>query len=219
MSPRGLASSLGEVAAEAFVEVVQRIDPDRLVVEGSDAGTGPCVRAQRLTELVAVLLRDAEQICDGQRRKGFGVLSEKLAATVADEFVELLVREGPQILLVLLQAFGSEEPAEQGAGLRVVGRIHRDDVLEDRELVTVRFDLCGDVVTFGGDERQGRERAADRVDRRERVGVLEGLHDLLVAGDDHHAVVRFAEDRVPVPQVIEVPERILRDLSVGEVVD
>lgn len=85
----------------------------------------------------------------------------------------------------------------------MLGRVHDDHVLEDRELVAMRLDLLTDVVAFRG-ERQRRERTTDRVDRGKRIDVFEGRLHLLVPGDGHDPVVRFAEHRSLVAQVIPV---------------
>jgi hypothetical protein len=99
----------------------------------------------------------------------------------------------------------------------VLRRVHDDHVLEDRELMAVLFDEFADVIALGG-ERQRWERPADRVDRRERVDVLERSLHLLIAGDRHHAVVRLTNYRPLAAQVIPIGVGILGDLGVGEVI-
>ena len=68
--------------------------------------------AQVAADLGAILFGDAKQIRDGQRRKGFAVFAEELAAAVGDELVELAVCETPDVVLVLLQAARSQQAAQ-----------------------------------------------------------------------------------------------------------
>ena len=94
------------------------------------------------------------------------------------------------------------------------GRVHDYHVLKDRELVAMCFDLVADVVAFRG-ERQRRERAADRVDRGERIDIFERGLDLLVAGHGHDAVMRLAKHWALAAQVIPVFVGVLGDVGVA----
>jgi hypothetical protein len=98
------------------------------------------------------------------------------------------------------------------------GRIHDNHVLVDREHVAMRLDLSGDVVALGL-EWQRRERPTNRIARGEGVGVFEGRHDLGIARDGNHAVVRFPKDGPVAAQVFEVLVGILRDGLIGEIVN
>ena len=144
------------------------LQSDGFTVECTDPVASGALRRRVRPELGAVLLGHAEQVGDRQGGERLGVLGEEFALPVADELVELVIDQLPHVVLVLLEPPRRQQPAQQRAGLLVRRRIHDHHVLEDRELVAMRFDLLADVVTVGF-ERQRRERAADRVDRRERV--------------------------------------------------
>ena len=119
---------------------------------------------------------------------GLPYSAEELATTVADELVELLSASVPDVVLVLLEAARRQQPARAATVPSRVRRVHDHHVLEDGELVAMRFDEVADVVAVGC-ERQRREGSADGVDGGERVDVLERRHDLRVTRDGDDAVV------------------------------
>jgi hypothetical protein len=137
---------------------------------------------------------------------------------IGDELVELAINQLPHEVLVFFESLRRQQTAQQSSRVCVRRRVHDDQVLVDREHVAVRLDLSGDVVTLGL-ERQRREGSTDRIDRRERVGVLERRHHLGVAGDCDHAMVRLPNDRALIAQVVEVLVRVLCDGSIREIVD
>ena len=108
-----------------------------------------------------VFLGDAEQVGDHQSGEGLGVFSDELALARAEELLELAVGEVPHELLVLFQPTRCQQPAQDRPRAGVVRRIHRDHVLEHRELAAVGVDLGGEVVAFGL-EGQRREWPAER---------------------------------------------------------
>jgi hypothetical protein len=55
-----------------------------------------------MSYLGAIVLGDPEQVRDRQGREGLAVLTQKLALTSSDEFVELFVGETPDVILVFL---------------------------------------------------------------------------------------------------------------------
>ena len=97
-------------------------------------------------------------------------------------------------------------------------RIHRDHVLEHRDLGAVLLELRADVVALGR-ERHRRERARHGDAGRVVLGVLVDGVGRLPAGDGQHAVVDRAAHRVLGAQVVEVGVRVGDERRVGEVVD
>ena len=129
-----------------------------------------------------------------------------------------MINQLPHEVFVLLEPLRRQQLGQQGPRACVGRRIHDDQVFVDREQVAVRLDQLGDVVTLGL-ERQRRERAADRIDRREGVGVFEGRHHLGVAGHGDHAVMRLLKHRSLTAQIVEVLIGVLCDGLIGEIVD
>ena len=160
----------------------------------------------------------AEQVGDDEHGEGLRVRADELAPAVADELVELLVGEAPHELLVVLQPLRRDQPHQQRAFLRVLGRVHRDHVLVHRQLVAVAIDDLADVVALER-HRERRERADHRVARRERVDVAVDLGRLVVAGHRDHAVMGERLHRALRAQVLEVRIRVLDERLVHEEVD
>ena len=164
-----------------------------------------------------VLLGDAEQIGDDQHGERLGVGPDELAAPVGEELVELLVGEAPHERLVVLQPLRRDQPHQERSLPGVVGRVHRDHVLEHRQVVAVGVDDLAHVVALQRD-REGGEGADHGVARGERVGVAVDLAGLLVAGHGHHPEVGQRQDRALLAQLLEVRVRVLHQRLVVEVV-
>ena len=74
-------------------------------------------------KLLVVLLGHSEEIGDHQQGVRAGVLTDKLALAPGMEAVDLVVGQPSQRLLVLLEAFRCDQPHQEPALGRVLGRI------------------------------------------------------------------------------------------------
>ena len=136
-----------------------------------------------------------------------------------DELVDLAVGESPHELLVLLQPLGRELAHDQVPVIAVDGRIHRGELVAERQFVAVLVDQLAHVVVAVQRNGKSRERPRHRVARREGVGV--GVHGarLVVPGDHVDALLRFAAYRALGSQPVEVRVRVVDELVATEEVD
>ena len=134
------------------------------------------------------------------------------------ELVELAVGELPHERFVLLEALRRDQPHQQRPMIGVRRGVEGHQVLVHRQLVAVLLDERADVVARGLDRKPG-ERTGHRVARRERRGVVVHGDGLVVARDRNHAVVRLADHRSRLAQVLEVRVRVGDEGLVREEVD
>ncbi len=100
----------------------------------------------------------------------------------------------------------------------VDGRVERQQLIAERQLVAVLFDERADVVAREGHGKPG-ERPGGGVARRERVGVVVHRDRFVVPGHHHHAVVPLALHRALRAQPFEVRVRVGDALVAAEEVD
>jgi hypothetical protein len=135
-----------------------------------------------------ILLRDAEEVDDDQRREGLAVLAERLELALVDELVDLPVGEPLHERLVLAHAPRREQPHDEPSVVLMRRRVLGHHVLAQRQLAAVLRDELVDVVTLRRD-REPREGSRDGVARREGLPVPEHFRRLVVPGDRDHTVV------------------------------
>ena len=206
-----------DVAREPVVEPPERVHL-HLALLGDTELAGGAEQAEPLAEPLMIGLRHPEEVGDDEHGERLRVRVDELAAAAAREFVELPIGQAPHERLVLLEPHRRQQPHQQGALARVIGRVHRHHVLAHRELVPIAVDDVAHVVTL---ERDGelREGTDHRVARRERREVAIDLGRLLPPGDRHHAVMGRRHHRALRAQVVEVRVRVLQQGLVGEEVD
>ncbi len=165
-----------------------------------------------------VLFGHAEEVGDDQHGVGLGVLAHELALPPGVEPVDPVVGQSPQGLLVLLEALRGDQPHEQTALGRVLGRIERRKLIAEGEVVAVGLDDLGDVVALEWDGELG-EGPDGRIAVRERDLVVIDLHGLVVAGHHVDVVVRLLHDRALSAQVLEVGVGVVDEVPGKEEVD
>ena len=106
-----------------------------------------------------VLLRDAEEVGNDEQRERVGVVADELALAPCDELVDLAVGQPPYEVLVLLQPLRRELAHEQVPVVTVLGRVHRDDLVAEGQLVAVLLNQLADVVATLERNGKARERA------------------------------------------------------------
>ncbi len=175
-------------------------------------------RASASLKFLMFLFRDTEEVGDDEEGERVGVVPDELALTAIDPLVDLPVGEPPHEFLVLLQPFRGELPHEQMPVVTMLGRVHRGDLVAERQLVAVFLDDLAHVVALERDRKPG-ERTAHRIARRERVGVGVDGARLLVAGDHVDTVLRLTVDGTLGPQPVEIGIGVGDELVPAEEVD
>ncbi len=216
-SSRGCAPAVLDVLREPVVEPAERVQLRVAGVVAPDH-SGVTAQAEELAEPFVILFGNTEQVGHDEHRERLRVRADELAPPVGDELIELAVGEAPHELLVVLEPLRSDQPHEQRAFLRVIGRVHRDHVLVHRQLIAVAIDQAADVVPLERHRERG-ERSDHRVARGEGVDVAVDLARLVVAGHRDHAVMGERLHRAGGPQLLEVGIRILDERLVAEEVD
>ena len=209
-----LAPAVFDVLGEPLVEPGQGVLPRAAFLAGADLARGPA-QPEALPEALVVLLGHAEQVGHHQHGERLGVGGDELAPAVAEELVKLLVGQSPHERLVVLQPLGGDQPHQQAPLPGVVGGVHGDHVLVHRQLVPVAIDDGADVVALQGD-REGGERADDRVARREGLVVPVHIGGLVVPGHRHHPEVGQRQDRAFGAERLEVGVGVLDQRLVEE---
>ena len=132
--------------------------------------------------------------------------------------VDLPICELPHELLVLLQALRGELSHDQVPVVVVLGRVHRGELIAERQFVTVLLDQLAHIVAALELNRKAGERTGYRVARRERVGIGVDGAGLFISGD--HVDAWFGcGDRALSPQPIEVRVRVGDQLVASEEID
>ena len=205
-----------DVAGEPGVEELQRTMAHRLA-RASDSAPGP-PRPELGPECLVICFGDSEQIGDDEQRERARELADELALAVGDELVDLTIGEAPHEVLVLAQTLRRDEAHQQPAVRGVDRRVECRQLVAERQRVAVLVDERADVVA-GERDREPREWPGHRVARREGRGVVEHRDRLLVTGDHHDVVVRFALHRALGAEVLEVGVGVGDERLVAEEVD
>jgi hypothetical protein len=106
--------------------------------------------AKPAAERLVILARHAEQVGDYEQRERLGVRVAELDLAAVAELVDQRVGELPHERLVLLEAVRREQTREQCAVARVLGRIEREELARERDLVAAVRDDVGDRLALGG---------------------------------------------------------------------
>jgi hypothetical protein len=205
-----------DVGGEPVVEEFQRTVRHRVALGAAHRAIGP--HAQLLPERLVVFLGNPEQIRDDEHRERRRVSIDELACAVGGELVDDLIGEPPHKFLVLPQALRRDQSHQQRAVCRVHRRIERRELVAERQLVAVLLDELADVAPLEQDGEPG-EGSRHRVARRERLGVVVHHRRFLVPRHHVHAVVRLADHRALLAELVEVRIRIRNDPVIAEEVD
>ena len=153
------------------------------------------------------------------RRERIGVAADELAFALRHELVDLAVGQAPHELLVLLQPLRGELAHDQVPVVAVRRRVHRRDLVTERELVAVLIDQFADVGPTRQRHGETREGPGHGVARREGVGVVVDRACLVVPGDHVDVLLRLAAYRALGAEPVEVGIRVVDQLVAAEEVD
>ncbi len=193
-----------DVCGEGLVEELEWSVGQRLAAGAAEASFRLACPA---AEQVVVFLGHAEEVGDDQHGERAGEVTQELTPAISEELCELAVGEPPHRVLVLLQPARGQQAHEEGAVLRVPGRVEGRELVAVGQLVSMLLDQVGDVVAFEGHGKPGK-RAGDRGARREALAVAVDGEGLVVPGDHEHAVVWLPCHRAPRPELVVVGVRV-----------